>query len=65
MHTLRDFENRIAVSAAACNWGCGWDEEPRCERCGTDLTYKEQYRNVYGDLVCEKCFEEDFGEDEE
>ena len=54
MNNLRDLENGIVVSAAACNWGCGWDEEPRCERCGTDLTYKEQYRNVYGDLVCEK-----------
>lgn len=60
---MRDIENGVVASAAACNYGYGW-EEPRCARCDCDLTYKTQYFDMFGNVICERCFEEDYGEDE-
>lgn len=59
-----ELENGVVASAAASNYGCGW-EEPCCERCGADLTYRTQYRDIAERMVCKNCFMEDFGDNEE
>ncbi|MDE6397786.1 MAG: hypothetical protein K2L51_00530 [Clostridiales bacterium] len=62
---MKDLENGVVVSAAACNWGCGWEEhETYCERCGKALIVGNEYKSYYGDILCEDCFNDDFGDEE-
>lgn len=56
---MRDLENGVVVSAAACNYGCGWEEPKICDRCGKVIPNGEVYQDFCGDDVCAKCFEEE------
>ena len=58
-----DLENGVVVSAAARNWGCGWEENKTyCERCGQEIADGNEYTSYCGDTVCEDCFTDDMGE---
>lgn len=62
---MLNLENGIVASAAASNYGRGWEEKHvECERCGADITNRCRYKDVFERTVCRACFEEDFGDEE-
>lgn len=60
---MKELENGMVVSGAACNYGCGWEERVYCDSCGADITDRVQYTNIFGDTVCEQCFELSCGDE--
>lgn len=54
---MKELENGVVVSGAACNYGYGWEDSVCCDCCGKDITERTQYTNIFGDTVCEQCFE--------